>query len=258
MKATGESLWRLAYPEQCVVCGGLLGLERRHFCSPCYDALPWIGPHSCPRCGEQTAPQASTDGGCAACRGRQFAFSRAVAPFRYEREVRDLILHFKLGRRASLGYVLGELLCGYLARDGVSRVVDLVVPVPLHWRRRMHRGFNQAELLALEIGMRFGLPVASRVVRRRRATVSQTAFSGLRRTMNVRDAFAARVAPRGTLGRLWAWARGIHGLLGRRVLLVDDILTTGSTVHECARALRGAGARDVLVATVARVSFVGQ
>lgn len=249
-----ESLWRLAYPEQCVVCGRVLGLEERHVCPPCRAGLPWIGPDACPRCGEVVGPHSATEGGCAACRGRPFAFTRAAAPFRYDGVVRDLLLEFKLGRKSSLAYVLGDFLCDYLAEGGLSQAVDLIVPVPLHWWRRAQRGFNQARLLALEIARRFKLPVARGVLVRRRATVSQTQFSGLRRTSNVRGAFAVRVASANgsVLRRAVARLRGAVDLLGQRVLLVDDILTTGSTADECARVLREAGAREVVVATVAR------
>ena len=249
-----ETLWRVAYPEHCAWCGVVLPFGRRHFCGGCRKQLPWVGKHTCRKCGSQVAPHARIDGGCAACRGVPWAFERAVAPFRYEGEIRDLILHFKLGGRPELAYVLGPVLCDYLAEGGLSQAVDLIVPVPLHWRRRVQRGFNQAGLLALEIGTRFGLPVASRALRRLRPTPTQTALSSLSRRTNVRDAFAARATAAGQslTRRLAARAMGAVDLLGRRVLLVDDVMTTGSTVNECARVLRRAGASRVLVTVLAR------
>jgi len=249
-----ETLWRAAYPEQCVWCGAVLGLDRRHFCEACWRKLPWIGEHACSRCGSQVAPHAVTKGGCAACRGLRLAFERVAAPFRYEGTIRDLILQFKLAGRPSLVYILGRLLCDHLAEGGVSQAADLVVPVPLHWRRRMWRGYNQARLLALEVGARFGLPVAHRALRRTRNTRSQTALTAVSRQANVRDAFAARAlsADQRALSRLWARALGAVDLLGRRVLLVDDVMTTVATVNECARVLRRAGAAQVHVAVLAR------
>ncbi|HPD14937.1 MAG TPA: ComF family protein [Planctomycetota bacterium] len=233
-----EPFWRLAFPESCVACGVPLERPRRHFCAACHRALPWVGEHACPRCGDAVGSHARTAAGCAACRNRHLAFARAVAPLRYEGKARELILKFKLGRRASLAHALGALLGDFLAESGLSRAVDLVAPVPLHWRRRLSRGFNQAMLLACELAIRFDLRLAPRLLVRRRATETQTALSGLRRGANVRGAFALR-AP---------WRRGV---LGRRVLVVDDVFTTGATAHECARVLRAGGAAEVLVATVA-------
>lgn len=257
MEARGrrsEALWRLAYPEQCVLCACLLSLGQRYLCSACRAKLPWIGEPTCPRCGAQVAADAVIRNGCAGCWNRHFSFKRAVAPFRYEGSVRELLLRFKLGREAWLAYGLGALLADHLATGDVGRMVDVVAPVPLHWWRRVRRGFNQAWLLALEVGARFDLPVIRRLLQRTRPTTSQTAFSRLRREANVRGAFAVRAAGGGRHGLAHWWERGSGriDLQGKGVLLVDDILTTGSTVHECARVLRRAGAREVVVATVAR------
>ncbi len=248
-----EPLWRLIYPDQCLVCGAVPEDGRRHFCAACHAALPWVGEHPCPRCGAAAGLYATTAGGCAACRGSRFAFRRAVAPLRYDGAARDLILRFKLGRKSSLAYALGDLLCAHLADSGLSRSMDLVASVPLHWRRRLQRGFDQAAMLALEVATQLRLPLVRGLMRRQRATVTQTALSALRRGLNVRGAFAVRAARRGhgLVGRLLDRLRGRVPLLGKRVLLIDDVFTTGSTVNECARVLREAGAAEVLVATVA-------
>lgn len=249
-----EAFWRLAYPEQCVLCSALLGLHERYLCGPCRARLPWTGSPTCPRCGGRVALDTVAPRGCGACWGRRFAFTRAVSPFRYDGAVRDLLLRFKLAREAWLAYLLGGLLADHLATGDVARLVDLIAPVPLHWRRRLRRGFNQAHLLALEIGAAFGLPVARGLLRRTRPTTTQTAFSRLRRDANVRGAFVVRThSPLGgALSRVRAALGSRHDVHGKRILLVDDILTTGSTANECARTLRHAGASEVLVATVAR------
>ncbi len=239
-----EALWRFLFPEHCVVCGMGLEAPRRHFCQQCWERLPWVGEPTCPRCGSAVPPNAVVERGCASCRGQRFGFSSAVAPLHYERAARELILRFKLAKEAPLAYVLGELLADFLASGGVSHRVDVIVPVPLHWRRRMTRTFNQAELLAREIGARFNLPVVVGALVRKRATQSQTAFPALGRALNVRDAFK--------LGR----RRGM--LAGKRVLLVDDVLTTGATTSECGRVLRRGGAADVVVATVTKTRWVAR
>jgi predicted amidophosphoribosyltransferase len=118
----------------------------------------------------------------------------------------------------------------------------------------VRRGFNQSALLALEVGDRFRLPVAQGALTRRRATPSQTTLSRLGRAANVRKAFQARVAS-SFLARLWMHAHHGTDLLGKRVLLIDDVMTTGATANACARALRDAGASEVFVGTVARTHW---
>jgi ComF family protein len=249
-----ESLCRLVYPEQCLLCGRVLEPGSRHVCPPCSERLPWIGPHACPICGDQVGQHAATARGCAECRSQSFRFERAVAPFRYEGRIRELILQLKYGRRPSLAYALGDFLADFLAQGGLSRDVDVLVPVPLHWRRRSARGFNQSRLLAIEIGQRFGLPVVAGVLCRRRSTRSQTTYSRGQRRTNVRGAFviAGSAADTNPFRRWLTRLRRRPSLKGQRVLLIDDVLTTGSTASECARVLREAGASRVLVATLAR------
>jgi len=246
--AAAEALWRFVFPEHCVVCGVGLDVPYRYFCHGCWEELPWVGEMVCPRCGSAVPPNAAVARGCASCRGRRFGFSRAVAPLHYEGAARELVLRLKLGKEVSLAHVLGAVLANFLETGGLSRWVDLVVPVPLHWRRRMTRTFNQAALLALEVGARFHLPVATRLLVRTRPTQSQTAFSALGRSLNVRGAFA--------LARPFLSWRG--SVAGKRILLIDDVLTTGATTSECARVLRQGGASDVVVATVARTRWMAR
>ena len=132
---------------------------------------------------------------------------------------------------------LGELLVRAVARD---EAYDLVTAVPLHWRRRWQRGFNQAELLAREIARRCGVPFVH-TLRRLQATRAQAGLSNTARRRNVAAAFVCRRAA----------SKGL--LSGRRVLLIDDVMTTGSTAAACARTLKAAGAARVALLTVARV-----
>jgi ComF family protein len=131
----------------------------------------------------------------------------------------------------------GEWLALALPRE---LTFDAVVPMPLHWMRRWQRGFNQAELLASEIARRWNLPVCN-VVRRRKATKMQAGLTNAKRRANMQGAFVMRGA-----------MRGISRVDGMRVLLVDDVLTTGSTAAACARVLKHAGAKHVTVLALAR------
>jgi ComF family protein len=175
---------------------------------------------------------------CGGCRLDPPEFSYARAATRYEDVVREALHAFKFRGRRGLAAPLGDLLVDALSEGLPAGVPDLILPVPLHPRRERERGFNQARLLAGRVGRAWGRPVRADVLARSRATTSQTDLDGVARRANVRGAFRVR---RPEL------------IAGRHVVLVDDILTTGATVSECARTLRAAGAATVGVLAVARV-----
>jgi ComF family protein len=173
-------------------------------------------------------------GRCGLCRAGLRGFDEAYCFGAYEGVLRDLIHLYKYGRMRPMAKPLGRLLAGALPRD---RRFDAVVPVPLHWRRRWARGFNQSELLAREMARRCGVPVRA-VVRRTRATRTQAGLSNTHRRDNVAGAFRVK--------------RGAS-VQGLRLLLVDDVMTTGATASACAAALKRAGAQSVALLALARV-----
>ncbi len=170
-------------------------------------------------------------GRCALCRFGLSGFDEVFTYGSYEGSLRKLIHVFKFGGVTPLAKPFGNFLALALPRE---RRFDAIVPMPLHWRRRWERGFNQAELLANEISRRWNVPVL-RVVKRLRATVPQAGLTNAKRRANVRGVFKAT-----------------RRLDGTRILLVDDVLTTGATAAACARALKRAGASRVAVLTLAR------
>jgi ComF family protein len=172
-------------------------------------------------------------GRCSLCRQGLNGFDAAYAFGFYEDELRALIQLFKYGKVQPLARMFGDLLAQALPRE---RRFDMVVPMPMHWRRRWQRGFNQADLLAREIGRRTGLPVRN-IARRKRATAQQAGLTSAKRRANVSGAFEIRKSER---------------VKGRCILLIDDVLTTGATAGACARALKAAGASSVSILTVAR------
>jgi ComF family protein len=171
-------------------------------------------------------------GRCALCRTGLRGFDAAYCFGAYEGTLRDLIHLYKYAGIKPLARPLGRLLADALPLD---ERIDAVIPVPLHWRRRWTRGFNQSEALARSIARRCGAPIRG-VMRRVRSTRPQAGLSNTSRRENVAAAFRVR-------GRLD----------GQRVLLVDDVMTTGSTATACARVLKRAGAARVVLLTVARV-----
>jgi ComF family protein len=182
----------------------------------------------------QNAFPLDSEGQCALCRLGLRGFDAAYCFGAYEGALRQLIHLYKYGKVQTLAGPLSDLLAAALPRD---QQFDAIAPVPLHWRRRWQRGFNQADLLAAPLARRSGIPLAH-LLRRVHATETQAGLSNTSRRANVAKAFRAR--------------RGAR-LKGKRILLVDDVMTTGSTGAACAAALKRAGAAKVALLTIARV-----
>jgi ComF family protein len=176
-----------------------------------------------------------SEGRCALCRSGLRGFDAAYCYGSYEGTLRKLIHLYKYGGVRTLSQPLAELLAAALP---IEERFDAVTPVPLHWRKQWQRGFNQSELLAQALARRRGVPVV-RALGRARATEAQAGLSNTERRRNVAAAFRCR--------------RAAQTLAGKRVLLIDDVMTTGSTAAACARALKQAGAAAVVLLTVARV-----
>ena len=175
------------------------------------------------------------EGRCALCRAGLRGFDAAYCFGSYEGTLRELIHLYKYAGIETLSLPLADLLASALP---LEERFDAVIPVPLHWRKKWHRGFNQAELLARAIARRRGIPMV-RALGRVRFTKTQAGLSNTDRRKNVAAAFRCR--------------RAAETLRGKRVLLIDDVMTTGATAAACARALKQAGADRVVLATVARV-----
>lgn len=237
LRAASRYLFTLLFPDDCRVCGkpldqvsrvpvcrGCLAapepLDAEYFCSCC--RAPFVSPHPL-----------DEQGRCALCRRGLTGFDAAYAYGAYEGRLRQLIHLFKYDGIRTLAGPLAELLLAALPRQ---ERFDAIVPMPLHWRKRWQRGFNQAKLLAEALSRRTGIPVLE-AVRRRRATPPQAGLSNAERRRNVAGAFEVRRRAR---------------VEGRRLLLVDDVFTTGATAGACAAALKRAGAERVSVLALAR------
>ena len=220
----------LLFPRRCVGCEE----EGSFLCARCEATLPRLLPPFCRRCAQ---PLASGEL-CGRCRETPLPGLEGIrAPYLMEGAARDCVHRLKYQDFRALGRVLGGLLSEYVAE--LSLPADVLVPVPLHPRRLRARGYNQAALLAREMGRRVGLPVDERALRRSRAAPPQARSSDVEaRRRNVEGSFVVRDG----------------SVAGRAVLLVDDVCTTGSTLAACASALKAAGASTVWAATVARES----
>jgi len=242
-RAAGETVGDLVFPWRCAVCEeagpGLLG----PFCPPCRAELlakaAEVRRSSCPRCAMPLGPFANVEKGCSECRGRPLGFDAAIATGFHEGSWRALCLRLKNERAAWLAPWMSGLTVEARASDLALLPADAwVVPVPLHWLRRLKRGYNQSDALAQGLARRLGLPV-KRPIRRVKNTKHLVGLPLSQRAEVVRGAF--EVDP-----------RAAPDLKGRTVLLVDDVLTTGATTGAAARALKRAGAARVVVAVLSR------
>ncbi len=224
-------------PPQCLSCGTMVAAPGG-LCADCWSAVTVLGPPQCAACGLPFPHDPGPDALCGACVRRAPPYDRARAAFAYDDRSRTLILGLKHRDRTDSAGPLGR----WLARAGAELVADadLVAPVPLHWTRLFARRYNQAALLAYALGREAGLPVVPDLLVRRRRTPSQGTLGPAARRRNVRGAMAVRPS-------------AAAGMAGRRVLLVDDVFTTGATAEACARTLRRAGAAAVDVLVLARV-----
>ncbi len=227
----------LLLPPLCIGCGIEVDAPGR-LCATCWERAAFLAPPWCARCGFPFEVDPGAGALCGACTREPPDYDRARAVLRYDDGSRPLILGFKHGDRTEWAPAFGA----WMARAGAELLAeaDMVAPVPLHWTRLALRRFNQSALLARSIGKTSGVPVIPDLLVRRRRTSSQGGLTRIQRRDNVRGAFAVRPARR-------------DALRGRRVVLVDDVLTTGATATMCARTLRRAGAAGVDVLVLARV-----
>lgn len=222
-----NSLLDLLFPPRCVACRRL----GAWLCPACRSRIDILRPPVCSRCGQRIAARYSL---CAACWRQPLAIDGLRAAAYFSGPLRSAIHHFKYSGRRALAAPLGELLYdGYAVYQPPA---DVIVPVPLYGARERQRGFNQSLLLAQELGQRSGLPLAMGELARLRDTAQQMKLGRAERRQNVQAAFACTG----------------NGLAGRRVLLVDDVCTTGATLEACAAALRQTGAASVWALALAR------
>ncbi len=240
-----DSLFTVFFPSDCRLCHTPLdNISRIPVCRECLAAIEPARAPQCVVCGDRliSASLLRGDGRCTNCRDFEPEFERAVSFGEYEGGLRGLIHLLKYESVTPVAGPLGSMLAQAIQElhAGRESVRPLLIPVPLHNSRRRSRGFNQAELIAHAAAKRMSprLEVASGILLRQRDTISQVGLSREERIENVRDAF--RVSDRATLYQ------------GRTLIVVDDVMTTGTTLSECARVLKQAGAERVWAVTVAR------
>jgi len=236
----------LVCPPNCLACTEPLDRSNlSHFyCGECCRRMIVDVSEYCPLCGAigrlrpNTGKSHKSPPGCRECERQEYRFSRVVVLGHYTESLRSLILDMKSDRDGILATNMAKLFLKTRERELRGLALELVVPVPMHFARRFFRGTNNPVFFAKEIGHALGIPVGTRIVRRTRYTKPQFHLKPRQRYRNVLGAFAF-------VGRK-------NAVAGKRVLIVDDVMTTGATCNEVARVLREAGAASVSVAVFAR------
>jgi ComF family protein len=228
----------LVYPVACASCGAPVhdsaGLP---LCAECAVKAEFAGDLMCPRCGAGVSREPEDVVKCPKCYNLDLNFRKAVSLAPYEKPLGEVVKALKFRGQRQYARPLAEHLAAILRRQDFTQNIHAIVPVPIHWRRRFSRGFNQSELIARHLGKLLNIPVDGRSLRRIRYTEPQTKLSAEERLKNLKGAFKVRRP---------------EAVEGKQVLLLDDVMTTGGTMTECARELRRAGAKVIYAAVVAR------
>jgi ComF family protein len=239
LRQIGRAVVDGVLPPRCLACGETID-EPDALCGRCWGGITFFAAPWCAVCGLPFPHPMGEDALCAACARERQSWDRARTVLRYDKNSGRLVLGLKHGDRTHVAGAFGR----WMHRAGVEVLAgaDLLMPVPLHWTRLFQRRYNQAALLAQAVRSAGGPPVAANWLMRRRRTPVQGHLGPAARERNVRGAFALRAG---------------RSVAGKHVVIVDDVMTTGATVEECARVLKRAGAASVGVLTLARALRIG-
>ncbi len=226
------------FPSFCRLCGrALVDPEEKIICARCLETVEIHRGPVCPVCGRFYHQTAASGQPCGQCQERTPEFSRHRSLGPYSGRLKEVILLFKYKSCEFLSRPLSAMVFRHFAGGDLFEGLDYIVPVPLHRKREKQRGFNQAELLGCGLSDLSGLPLLTGVLIKIRNTPAQVSLEAAERETNLRKAFLVKKGEK---------------IDGRKILLVDDVITTGSTLRECAARLRQAGAGEIRALTLAR------
>ncbi len=226
-------------PPRCIKCGKVLNGNDNGLCPECFNEINFISRPYCEKCGRPLDEEPTGCAiYCATCLQElktPFRYSRSA--FRYDDGSKNMILSFKFLDKTENAKLLGSFMYN-AGKDIWNNGADVLIPVPLHYTRLLKRKYNQSALLCQELSRKSGLPIEYTAVQRHIKTRPQVEFSGSARVKNVKNAFRVKYPEK---------------IRGKHIVLVDDVMTTGSTLKECALVLQQAGAASVDTLTIARV-----
>lgn len=236
IKGFGRWLLDQLVPPSCLLCQARHSAEIALICDPCRSDLPHIT-HSCQQCGLPLTTEKTSH--CGQCLSSPPAFDRSVIPLNYCSPINNLITGFKYRNKFISGRLLSQILLSQIRASYQDQPLpDLLLPVPLHWRRQFRRGYNQSQCIARYLAAELKIPSQLRRIQRRRRTPSQQGLKRQQRQRNLKGAFQVH-----------------RPLQGECVALIDDVVTTGSTCNEISRELKRAGASEVHIWALARTQL---
>lgn len=241
IQSSMKQLLDFAFPPQCAVCGTTefpADPQSTVYCETCVNALCPAEVYRCVCCGAEIGLYAKSDKGCPHCRNRKLRFESVVCLGMYEGTLRQAILAAKWSYSPVRMRALARLLARHQATSLKELQIDRVIPVPQHWRQRLVRHFNPASIIGTEVADSLGIPCDALLLKRHRRTRPQKRVAVSQRFENQADAFSVKDA---------------HIFRNQRLLLIDDVLTTGATCSVAAELLKKAGARSCHVAVLGRV-----
>ena len=229
----------LILPPRCLICGKVIGADNA-LCAECFNNITFITKPYCQHCGKPLSfTNLNKDLYCPEClKKKDSVFYLCRSAIQYDEYSKKLILDFKFADHLENRYLLTQWLC-LAGKDIVKTKPDMILPVPLHYSRLFRRKYNQSAVLARELSKKTQISVRYDVLKKYRYTKPQVICSGKQRRKNIKDAFAV-IKP--------------EAIKGKSIILIDDVYTTGSTLKECAKMLKKAGAKNVSALTVARVT----
>ena len=223
-----SDFFNIIFPKRCLGCNSALQKHDGIICSECEKSLEFIGKNICSQCGAKLSVAANHN-----C---EFIFDAARSVFEFNAVLQNLIHHFKYDEIKKLGEFLGNYAVTYLKQEHFADT-EIIAPVPLHRVKQRIRGFNQSEFLTRTIAEQMNWKHYPHLIKRKKFTETQTRLSRKQREKNVTNAFAINSK---------------YNIKGRKILLVDDVFTTGSTVNSISKVLQEAGAAKIFVLTIAR------
>lgn len=236
--AAAGAVAELVFPPDiyCISCGSPIPTGRLYsLCGHCVDTIHWANGKLCAACG-RALEDWYPDRYCSECIGTQRRFDEGITCFQYQEQEREIIRSLKYHGKSFLARPLSEIMADRL--QALPGAWDLVIPVPMYWKKEKQRGYNQADLLARFTAQRLGIPYSRQLLVRTRSTAPMNRLSARERRHNLDGAFAVT-------------QKGREQIRGRRILLADDIFTTGTTADRCAEVLKEAGCSQVTLLSLA-------